>query len=247
MRPFAIIRTILVIAAIFAAAMLLPARADWQISAAFLAAIFAASIMAPAAIQTYLRRNRIRATISVELMKIRRLYHLSRHLAEHHEPFRPWFTELHSKLYDYLSFFGSKKYAGYGSSDQAFRQVSYHIYAIPEDLTDKQQLLYSELLDTVADAASAREQLKSLLVDHLPKSEVTALGFGVGVALCAIVSSVGVEPWSRTLAAFLAFAVYLGYERIVEIDSLCDIIPSMPKRYSYNLARLEYRNRDEEK
>jgi hypothetical protein len=247
MRPLALIRTFLVALAIFFAAFFLPAHGAWPVTVGFLAAILAATAMAPAAVQGYLRRNRLRATIARELTKLRRVYHLGRHLGESSETMRPWFTELHGRLYNYLSFFGSKEYAGYDSTDKLFRQVSYHVYGIPEPTSAKQQQLYAELLDSVAEAAEAREQLKSLLVDALPRSEVLALGFGVGVTLCAVVANPGVTSWDRALAAFLAFSVYLGYERLVDLDGLADVTRAMPARYAANLTKLEFRNREEEK
>jgi hypothetical protein len=247
MRPAALFRTLLIALFLGAAVWYVPSHAGLDSLTALLAVIFAASLMAPAAVQAYLRRNRLRATIARELMKLRRVYHISRHLADGHEEVRAWFTDLHGRLYEYLSFFGSKDFAGYASSDRHFRQLSYHVYAIPETLSAKQQLMYAELLDTVADVAEAREQLKSLLADRLPKSEVMALVVGVGVSLSAAVLSAGTDEWSRGLAGLLAFAAYLGYERIVDLDACADLLVAMPARYTENLARLEYRHREDER
>lgn len=209
-------------------------------------ALIGVTICVAPLIAAYSRRADLHAAVARELMKMRRIYHLAKHLGAADDGHRPWFTELHGNIVGYLSFFSSKEFKGYSSSDAAFRKVSYHIYGAPELGNKKDEALYAELLDTVADVAYTRQHIKELLMSGMSTSERGAIFLITSLStLVVLVGGAGSET-DRIVAGALAVSVFLASEVLARVDGASELLWTMPQRYAENVAKLELRHRDEE-
>src|SRR5688572_23140816 len=106
------------------------------------------------------RRDDLTEEIAIELNKLRRVYHLGKNLGG--ERHRQWFTELHGHLYGYLTAFDKKNFSHYQETNGAFRKFSYHLYQIPSLDTEKERVLYRELLEAAGQVAGARQRIQEL-------------------------------------------------------------------------------------
>ncbi|MEY4723570.1 MAG: hypothetical protein RLZZ324_1083 [Candidatus Parcubacteria bacterium] len=209
------------------------------------AVVFAAVIGVMLA-QVLARRARLLDAVRVELNKLRRLYHLSKNLAEgSQEKFRSWFTELHGDLYAYLMFFSAKDFSAYDDSNPAFRKLSYHVYTLPELDTRKEQALFDDILRTTAQIAEARQKIKELWDNRLSGYSWTALLLmTAGFMVSTLFAMNGSSP-ARTVAGAALVAALLAIDLIWEADSLAAERSVMSRRYVLNLSKLELR-RDHE-
>lgn len=193
------------------------------------------------------RRRALLQTINLELNKLRRIYHLSRNLADiDNQRYRGWFTGMHGKLYDYMTAFADKEFHRYEESNHAFRELSYHIYKVPELRSNKEESLYDELLRTIAKVAESRQQIKEANESRLSSYVwvvvlLMVLGL-VATSSLSIVDTVVSRAAAGTVIACALFAVDLLWE----VDTLGSEQKEISMRYVENIGRIELRRRGEE-
>src|SRR6188472_2809818 len=151
----------LLLALVVAAALVLlgPVQAG-SASLAASAVVLTGVLLGFSAHRALSRRDDLAEEIAIELNKLRRVYHLGKNLAG--ERHRPWFTELHGHLYAYLTAFDKKNFSQYQETNGAFRKFSYHLYQIPSLDTEKERVLYRELLEAAGQVAGARQRIQEL-------------------------------------------------------------------------------------
>ncbi|KPJ85300.1 hypothetical protein AMJ57_03605 [Parcubacteria bacterium SG8_24] len=188
------------------------------------------------------RRREMLAAVMLELNKLRRIYHLAKNLSAASQKYRSWFTEVHSNLYGYLTFFADKDFSRYDESNQAFRELSYHIYTVPELEPGKESSLYRELLNTSAVVAASRQKIKELFDSRMsPYVWAVILLMEAGLILTTALSG-----GSRLAGAVLVAVSLSAVGLLWEMDDMAGERRRLAKRYVDNIARLELRRRDKE-
>ena len=193
------------------------------------------------------KRRRLLQTINLELNKLSRVYHLSRNLSETDtQRYRGWFTELHGNLYRYLSAFSERDFGYYEETNSEFRELSYHVYKVPELRSSKEEALYDDLLRTVAKVAESRQQIK--------ESKDARMSIYVWMVVLLLVVGLGISAWLSTidvwtsrLAAGVTLAGFLVMiDLLYEVDTLASEYRPIAQRYVDNIGRIELRRREDE-
>ncbi len=181
--------------------------------------------------------------IGLELNKIRRIYHLGKNLGT--DPrLRQWFTDLHGHLYGYLTAFDKKDFSQYQETNGDFRKLSYHLYEVPALETEKERVLYRDLLETAGAVAGARQRIQELWNGGLPPSVWNML-----LAL-AVLAGLGVlttiAPGNGFQAGVLLAILTAEVSLVRDGDQLKTVQgKATAKRYVENIARLELRRHGE--
>lgn len=188
------------------------------------------------------RRDELNEWVAIELNKVRRIYHLGKNLGTESR-LREWFTELHGHVYGYLTAFDKKKFSQYQETNGEFRKLSYHLYRIPSLETEKERVLYSDLLEAAGLVAGARQRIQELWNGGLPATLRNALALIAVFAAAAVLSAMG--PSDR-FAAALTLAVLGGAVAFArEMDDMRGMGgEDLAKRYVENIARLELRREE---
>ena len=208
--------------------------------------IFVAVVFGLLILEASSRRAKLMESVRVELNKLRRIYHLSKNIAENNPKYRGWFTDMHGFIYGYLSGFSGKDFDLYDSFNASFRKVSYHIYTIPDMDTRKSELLFQELLRTAGLVAEMRQQIKELW-----DSRMTAYGWTV-VGLLSLGYAVAVAFAmddcfsSRVIGGISLAAMLLAVDFLHEADTRTGEKKALAERYVANVARLELGRRHED-
>lgn len=234
-------RLLFVTAGSFLLAFLAPVSAGSAALAAG-AVVVSGVLLGVAASRAFARRDALSEQIALELNKIRRVYHLSKNLGE--EPrHRQWFTELHGALYGYLTAFDKKDFSRYQETNGAFRKMSYHLYKIAGLETEKERVLYRELLDAAGEVAGARQRIQDLWNGGIAPQQWNAMLAAAVLSSAAVLMAMG--PSDRFVAALVVSALGCAVMAVRDIDAMHDLADAdLSKRYVENIARLELR-RDE--
>jgi Ca2+/H+ antiporter len=193
------------------------------------------------------RRRKLLQTVNLELNKLRRVYHLSRNLSDiDSQRYRSWFTGMHGKLYDYMTAFADKDFSRYEESNHAFRELSYHVYKVPELRSNKEESLYDELLRTIAIVAESRQQIKEANDSRLSSYVWVVV---LLVTLCLVATSamsVMDSVASRAAAGAAITCALLAIDLLWEVDTLGSEQKEISMRYVGNIGRIELRRRGDE-
>ncbi len=175
----------------------------------------------------------------MELNKLRRLYHVSKNLSALSAEYRPWFTELHGHIYNYLNKFSGKDFEAYDSFNRDFREISYHVYTIPPMRGVKEQALFDDLLRTTASVAEARQQIKELWDNRLSFHVWIMVLLLAMSFMTALVGSMPDYPTARLVGGCAIVAALLSLDYLWKVDSLASERTALPKRYVDNVGKLE--------
>ncbi len=182
------------------------------------------------------RRDDLTEEIAIELNKLRRVYHLGKNLGS--EQHRQWFTELHGHLYAYLTAFDKKDFSQYQETNGAFRKFSYHLYQIPSLDTEKERVLYRELLEAAGQVAGARQRIQELWNGGMsPALWNVVLSMA---AMSAVAVRMAMGPSDKNVAVLVIATLGCAVVYLRGSDDLKSIGGSdLAKRYVENIARLE--------
>lgn len=202
-------------------------------------AVIATTVLLGVVLQRALkRRDELAGEIALELNKLRRIYHLAKNLSG--GAHRQWFTDLHGFLYGYLTSFDKKNFSQYEESNGQFRKLSYHLYQIPSLESEKERVLYRDLLEAAGTVAGARQRIQELWHGALPNSVWTALVVMAAVSGAAVLFAMG--PTDRIVAGLALTALGAAVTLAREADGLRLMAgEDLSKKYVENIARLELR------
>lgn len=229
-------RILIILIASFALAFIAPVSAGSASMAA--AALILTAVMLAIVLQRALRRHdELNEWVAIELNKVRRIYHLSRNLGLESRH-RQWFTELHGFVYAYLTAFDKKKFSQYQETNAQFRKLSYHLYQIPGLETEKERVLYGDLLEAAGLVAGARQRIQEIWNGGLPSSVWNGLLILTVASAAAVITAMG--PSDRMTAALVLAALGTGLMLAREADDMRRMAgEDLSKRYVENIARLE--------
>jgi len=225
---------LLVFAVAFGITLIGPVSAG---SAELAAAVIAtAVIIGFSAHRALSRRDDLAEEIAVELNKLRRVYHLGKNLGN--DRHRQWFTDLHGHLYGYLTAFDKKDFSKYQETNGAFRKFSYHLYQIPSLETEKERVLYRELLEAAGLVAGARQRIQELWNGGMSSSLWNLVLSMAALSTLAVRMAMG--PSDQNVAALVIAALGCGLVYLRAADDLRSLGGGdLSKRYVENIARLE--------
>lgn len=190
------------------------------------------------------RRRQLHASVAFELNKLRRIYHIAKNLSVADDRFRPWFTEIHGHLLSYLTSFAGKTFNQYEESKGLFRRLSYHVYTVPELQTNKEQVLYADLLSTTGGIAEARQRIVEARDNRLSAYEWTVFLLAVMAHILVTLQSTPDRMVDRVVAGVSIVLGLLLVNLLWEIDTLEGERTLFPQRYVENMAKLELRREE---
>ena len=187
------------------------------------------------------RRSDLDNYISLELNKIRRMYHLARHVAHTAAGSSAWLAAVSGGIREYLGLFRTFTFHEYGLGNPLFRSVTYAVYALPVTVKKYNSDLYQALLTAAGEATEAREFIRS------KKDDRVSLFSWIIVALISLIFSslvIAATPYSfmlRSIGAMVILCLFLVLQLIFEHDranSLRD--RAWARRYVEDLASLDH-------
>ncbi len=236
-------RMLAIVAASFIVASFAPVSAG---SASFAAAaILTVALLVAVVVQRALaRHDKLAEWIAIELNKLRRVYHLGKNLGAETKH-RQWFTDMHGHLYAYLTAFDKKGFSQYQETNGMFRKLSYHLYQIPSLDSEKERVLYRDLLEAAGVVAGARQRIQELWSGSLPKQLANGLIVLAIFAALSVLMAMG--PSDRFAAAMTLSVLGSAVVFAREADSMRDVAgEELSKRYVENIARLELSRHEQE-
>lgn len=236
-------RMFVIVAASFIVASFAPVSAGSAGLAA--GAVLTAALLLAVVVQRALtRHDKLAEWIAIELNKLRRVYHLGKNLGAETKH-RQWFTDMHGHLYAYLTAFDKKGFSQYQETNGHFRKLSYHLYQIPSLDSEKERVLYRDLLEAAGVVAGARQRIQELWSGSLPKPLSNGLIAIALLAALAVLMSMG--PSDRFTAAFVLSVLGSTVVFAREADSMRAVAgEELSKRYVENIARLELSRHEQE-
>ncbi len=185
------------------------------------------------------RHQQIEEHISIELNKIRRIYHLSVHLAKKDKNSAAWLKQAVTAIKKYLGYFKTHSFTEYEGSNELFREISYGIYALPEQGFAYDESLYQALLEATSDATVAREQIQAKKDYSIGRYQWIVL---LVVSLAFFVMMVLNTPldWvARTASGIVIFSFLIALNLLYEYDFSNPIkFRIISQQYSDNLEKL---------
>jgi hypothetical protein len=185
------------------------------------------------------RHQQIEEHISIELNKIRRIYHLTVHLAKKDEKSAAWLKETTKAIRDYLTFFKKHRFDQYEGSNGLFREVSYRIYGLPERGFAYDESLYASLLEATSDVTVAREQIQAKKDYSIGRYQWIVLIL-VSLAFCVTMSlNTPYEFVARVATGIVIFCFLVALNLLYEYDFSNPIkFRLISDQYADNLEKL---------
>jgi hypothetical protein len=164
------------------------------------------------------RRSDIDNYISLELNKVRRMYHLARHIAKADAKAETWYRAVTGAIHEYLGLFRTITFRQYEMGSPLFRSITYAVYALPTQTTRYNTQLYDSLLEAAGQATEAREFIRAKKDDTVSLFSwivviVVSLVFGI-----IILTATPQEPLLRLVGALTIFCLFLVLQLIFEHD-----------------------------
>ncbi len=236
-------RMLAIVAASFFVASFAPVSAG-SAGLAASAVLVAALLLAIVVQRSLARRDKLAEWVAIELNKLRRIYHLGKNLGAETKH-RQWFTDLHGQLYAYLTAFDKKNFSQYQETNGHFRKLSYHLYQIASLDSEKERVLYRDLLEAAGTVAGARQRIQELWSGNLPRSLSNGLIVISVLAAFAVLGTMG--PSDRLVTAFTLSVLGAAVVFAREADSMSAMAgEGLSKRYVENIARLELSRHEQE-
>lgn len=164
------------------------------------------------------RNQQVEEHISIELNKIRRIYHLAYHLAQAEPRLQPWFSEVKAGVIKYLGYFRTHNFRQYEESNGLFRDLSYTVYGLPQKGIPYESSLYASLLDATSEATVAREQIQAKKDYRIGRYQWFVLLL-VSFSFCAVMTlNTPTEPLARAATAIVVFCFLLALDLLFEYD-----------------------------
>ncbi|MBU1032680.1 MAG: hypothetical protein ABII13_00420 [Patescibacteria group bacterium] len=167
---------------------------------------------------TLRRRQSLDEYISLELNKIRRIYHLSLHLKEAEPRLAKWFNSLKDALKKYQDRFRGESFSKYDEGNPLFREVTYTIYRLPSLGIIYNTELYRSLLDAAATATESREFIRSKMTNAIGFFQWLVIGMVTVTLGIILVGSTPKDLTSTLAAAAVIFNLFLVLLLLYEYD-----------------------------
>jgi ribosomal protein S15P/S13E len=164
------------------------------------------------------RRQQIEEHISIELNKIRRIYHLSVHLAKKDKNSGPWLKCTVDSLRKYLSYFKTHSFSAYEGSNALFREVTYGVYSLPEKGFAYDESLYQALIEATSDVTVAREQIQAKKDYSIGRFQWIVLILVSFVFCVMMILNTPYDLVARTASGVVTFCFFVTLNLLYEYD-----------------------------
>jgi hypothetical protein len=167
---------------------------------------------------TLTRKQALEESVTLELNKIRRIYHLAFHIQRAEPKLHAWYDGLLRAFHEYLGFFCKKSFAKYEEGNEIFRKITYAIYGLPALNIPYNSELYEYLLDATSSVTEARESIRAKKDSTIGMFQWLVIVL-VTMILSAMVAAT--TPWdliSRYVSTIVIFCLFLVLDLLYEYD-----------------------------
>lgn len=187
------------------------------------------------------RRSDLENYIALELNKIRRMYHLSRHIAKTASGSDAWLAAVTGGIREYLGLFKTFSFNDYRMGNPLFRSITYAVYALPSQVKKYNSDLYQALLATTGEATEAREFIRAKKDDRVSLFSWIIVSMVSVIFSIIVIASTPYELVLRAIGALVILCLFLVLQLIFEHDranSLRDHV--WAHRYVDDLVSLDH-------
>jgi hypothetical protein len=187
------------------------------------------------------RRSDLDHYIALELNKIRRMYHLARHIAAIAPEAQSWLAAVRGSIREYLGLFRAFSFHDYPMGNPIFRSVTYAVYSLPGQVKDYNRELYQSLLEATGQATEAREFIRAKKDDRISLFSWIVVALISLIFSCIIIAATPMDPVLRIVGGLVIFCLFLVLQLIYEHDrsnSLRD--HAWAQRYVADLSSLDH-------
>lgn len=164
------------------------------------------------------RKQALDSYISLELNKIRRMYHLTKHLHAITPGTTQWFNTIDKAITAYLRAFKRRDFRDYEQGNALHRKITYAIYGLPKIVKNYNSDIYGALLDAAASATEAREYIRSTKEASLGYSQWFVTLTTTSVFAFIIIAASPMQIMTRTIAGTVVFCLLLMLQLLYEYD-----------------------------
>jgi hypothetical protein len=164
------------------------------------------------------RRSDIDNHIALELNKVRRMYHLARHIAKADPKADVWFRAVTGAIHEYLGLFRTITFKHYEMGSPLFRSITYAVYTLPTQTTKYDAQLYDSLLEAAGQATEAREFIRAKKDDTVSLFSWIVVTVVSLVFAVIILTATPMEPLLRLVGSLTIFCLFLVLQLIYEHD-----------------------------
>lgn len=164
------------------------------------------------------RKQAMDSYISMELNKLRRMYHLAKHLHDVTPGTDKWFNTMDKAITAYLRAFKQRDFSQYERGNPLHRKITYAIYEFPQVTSKYNVELYSSLLDAAASTTEAREYIRSTNDASIGYFQWFVTLSTTTVFAFIIAAASPLEILTRTIAGTVIFCLLLMIQLLYEYD-----------------------------
>lgn len=187
------------------------------------------------------RRSDLDHYISLELNKIRRIYHLARHIAIASSEAQAWLAAVRGGIREYLGLFRAFSFREYQLGNPIFRSITYAIYSLPSQVKNYDRELYQSLLEATGQATEAREFIRAKKDDRVSLFSWIVVGLISLIFSCIVIAATPYEPLLRVVGALAIFCLFLVLQLIYEHDRANTLRDRVwAQRYVSDLVSLDH-------
>jgi uncharacterized membrane protein len=164
------------------------------------------------------RRSDLDNYIALELNKIRRMYHLARHIALSTTGADAWLAAVSGGIREYLGIFRTVSFHEYRLGNPMFRSVTYAIYSLPTQVQHYNSELYASLLEAAGEATEAREFIRAKKDDRVSLFSWIIVGLISLIFSTLVIAATPYELVLRAVGALVILCLFLVLQLIFEHD-----------------------------
>ena len=184
--------------------------------------------------RTMARNNSLELSISLELSRMRRIAHL----VENMSATRSWKKEIIEAILVYLIEVSKEDFLSYKKSHKYFRVVTHEIYEFSPK-TDRDKLLFSELLTVTRELAFHRQELINRLASPISPYTWAAFLLVVFINLALLMLVRGPDVISTLYISGASIAIFLVVDILIALNNFTKPEQNFyQKQYEDNAKRI---------
>ena len=187
------------------------------------------------------RRSDLDHYIALELNKVRRIYHLARHIEKCTPGAEAWLAAVRGGIREYLGLFRTFTFNEYGLGNPLFRSITYAIYALSSQIKKYNPELYASLLEATGEATEAREYIRAKKDDHVSLFSWIVVSLISLIFAGIIIAATPFDVTLRAVGALVIFCLFLVLQLIYEHDRANGLRDrAWASRYTADLYSLDH-------
>lgn len=167
---------------------------------------------------TLMRKQALEESVSLELNKIRRIYHLAFHIQRAEPKLHAWYEGLLGALREYLGIFCKKSFVKYDEGNELFRKVTYAIYGLPALNIPYNGELYEYLLDASSSVTEARESIREKKDSTIGMFQWLVIVIVTMILSAMVAATTPHDLLTRYVSTIVVFCLFLVLDLLYEYD-----------------------------